>query len=620
MKLISILYFPYSLILFFMFYSIESSQATRYDGIFTRDIYNLQAEVDAILPELIARGLTEDELNISLVQLLFQKKREMIYRKEILDIQAKVETLVRAKRMELRKQARDGAIDIAAGILNIAGSLLSFRFGDAFKTGVKMLSGPEVPGSDERSDGAASAGQDPVESMGHAVGTLLSSGSQGAKMLASGIFNLIEGIDGFQRGTDDIFVQAERLGIFSLTVTEMRLRRDRLLTEFAEELWHEYEEKYIQKKRFLSLELQKSFENKFISARAVGGLGTEQYLGYFNTSLEVATHKKRIGEQEDSDQAARVLLRQFDEHPLLRGYSPEVRHEMKKMIITVLYFSRFNEQPAGDVRRPYFRRAFYLYGGPGVGKSSAARTLAEFLGLPYCEKTVFNVADISEKNLLGTPLWGKQNAGWIGEALTVKNSPEHKSYKNAFLILNDFDRVLVGKDKSANALLLYLLDPDTRNAKSDFFEGMIDVGSLFIILTGNQRLTNPIGQALEQQGVQPVIPPAPVVPVDPQPVAPVPQVAVQAAVAPQSFDDFGALERRLKTIEFGAFEHVRRQAAYRNQVIKLMTMFMLNNIHQVVQEETVTHAMRQPGLSEGLIELSERYTEYKLRRLEGGFQ
>src|SRR5690606_29012993 len=136
----------------------------------------------------------------------------------------------------------------------------------------------------------------------------------------------------------------------------------------------------------------------------------------------------------------------------------------------------------------------YFYSPPGFGKSTAARLIPQFLGLPCYETNIRTAEDLSQRSLEGGD-WQRQLAtpGHIARALmqgsfvgkekhaTFKMLIPHvakyglepeleinlqvqqavETYENTFLVTNDFDRLLLDAQTSTQSLAFFLdyLDP-----------------------------------------------------------------------------------------------------------------------------------------------------------------
>src|SRR3990170_7234918 len=154
-NLLNIYFFSILLSFFSVLFPMSDRLANRYNGIFSQEIY----EQD--IASLRATGSTESQIDVCLVELLYQNKRAQINKLVISGLQDKVQALIESKKRELSTQLAGGAIGAATGLLNIIGSVMTFRFGDAFSTGVNLARSAPVGGRaavrDRRAAGAGGA-------------------------------------------------------------------------------------------------------------------------------------------------------------------------------------------------------------------------------------------------------------------------------------------------------------------------------------------------------------------------------------------------------------------------------------------------------------------------------
>ena len=176
---------------------------------------------------------------------------------------------------------------------------------------------------------------------------------------------------------------------------------------------------------------------------------------------------------------------------------------------------------------PAQRRFYYFWGAPGVGKTTAARELAIFLGIPMYETNIRTGADISQQALEGVDgLKLTANLGHLTRAITTSNRVSSKqelkkvsccvkayseygldpnfvidipvdvldhTYRNSILVINDFDRLLLDGKTTTQTLAFFLdyLDPGKETFFSSYFGLPISMRDLTIIITGNNPIPQP---------------------------------------------------------------------------------------------------------------------------------
>ena len=605
------------LVAFPLFFLNIFAGGNSYSGIFTTDIY----KQDDILQEYEHRRaqaqLSFDQqaelergLNIELEMALISLKKMKIEEKVVGKIEAQVGELIRREQRGAEKSKKRAVVNIIAGVFDFIGSFATLRWGDSVRAVTQITDSGEattitregVPRRIQLGEGARRM-------------------TSGIATLGTAILDLLDASEILNGKVNDVFEKAEEIG---LSVAEFKWDRDQLLN-LDNDPWHSSELVYVKKKRFFPTNFQQSVENKFLTTRDSSGTGAEMYRLFFDNALCMPVKKKQIGRDQGPDISARLLLQRFMRDRNFQNYAPEEQEELKRFMITTLYASRasylrtqrasFEDEEEGGPAtplpsKPYLRRGFYLYGPPGAGKTLAAVDASQFLGLPYCQKTLLGAEDITRSNLLGSEFW-RGNPGWLAEALLTRDA-QGKTFRNPILILDDFDRILVGvgKEKSPIPFLLWLLDPGTTVVKSPFFEADLDIGDMFFLLTGNQKLhASPVRQAAGH-------------------ASPVQQdqdalrkskgherPLAAGVVEEVKFDDMQALERRLKTVTFRPFTQERRESILRTQMANLIYFFRAQEYQPQVQDFLIGQALRERDLSNGLILLSERMLDYKINML-----
>ncbi len=158
----------------------------------------------------------------------------------------------------------------------------------------------------------------------------------------------------------------------------------------------------------------------------------------------------------------------------LTGYSGEALRNLKRYCIR--HVASCREQ---SVRKT----AAYFYGAPGVGKTRAARLIAQVLELP-CE--VISLGDVIIENLIGT----NDYPGLLLEVMG-RAKINGQGAKNMIVLFDDADRILLNEaEQDLVSFMLTLLEPETKTFYSAYLGVEIDISSLGIILAGNAELTD----------------------------------------------------------------------------------------------------------------------------------
>ncbi|HJZ24416.1 MAG TPA: hypothetical protein VJ201_08265, partial [Candidatus Babeliales bacterium] len=101
-NLLNIYFFSILLSFFSVLFPMSDRLANRYNGIFSQEIY----EQD--IASLRATGSTESQIDVCLVELLYQNKRAQINKLVISGLQDKVQALIESKKRELSTQLAGG--------------------------------------------------------------------------------------------------------------------------------------------------------------------------------------------------------------------------------------------------------------------------------------------------------------------------------------------------------------------------------------------------------------------------------------------------------------------------------------------------------------------------------
>lgn len=307
---------------------------------------------------------------------------------------------------------------------------------------------------------------------------------------------------------------------------ELERKKREYIMQLAHEPVGDFEVNYVLKKRFFSPELQKQIERVLISMRSDAGLPYEFKVNFIEHCLSLPLEKRRIEinpiywdlDKRDVPQEFLALLspEQLEARRKLALYPPEIKKELQQIIIQVIFASHSHV--------PTHKRFFYFFGSPGFGKSTAAKLLATYLGVPSFETNIRTADDLRQSALEGGD-WQRQfdaTPGHIARTLmngchvdkdkfqvlkiVVPSASKYglnreiqmriqtrwakQSFIDSFLIINDFDRLLLDQNTSTQTLAFFLdyLDPAKEMYFSPYFQSFIEVMGLFIFVTGNHEL------------------------------------------------------------------------------------------------------------------------------------
>lgn len=233
-----------------------------------------------------------------------------------------------------------------------------------------------------------------------------------------------------------------------------------------------FEIEYVRNKPWIEEPLQAAIEKVFIEAHAHNEI-PKSYLEQVKLILSLPRKPKEITYNRDHINAK--LLYPKDALLSLKRYC--IRHAAAST--------------AASVRKV----AAYFWGAPGVGKTRAAKLVAEVLGVPF---QLVSLGDISVKDLEGT----KNKPGLLLEALCKVRADdagliEGRNPKNIIILFDDADRTLLNKGEyGLVSFILTLLESETKTFYSKFLEAEIDISRLGIILAGNAELDD---QALKSR-------------------------------------------------------------------------------------------------------------------------
>ncbi len=184
------------------------------------------------------------------------------------------------------------------------------------------------------------------------------------------------------------------------------------------------------------------------------------------------------------------LIKRFNKEKSFSIYTKEIKKSLRNVIIQIAINSSTSTSASP------LRVVEHWLGSGSSGKSTAAKEIARFLKLPYFEKRITDsAAEINIHNLAGAmrPFQGPAIPGWLAEALLQKTDEcDKKSYKNAFLILDDFPV----NDQNAQNLLLNFTDPERRIIFNEYLQADLDISRLNTIIISNEdfKSLKPIGE------------------------------------------------------------------------------------------------------------------------------
>lgn len=197
-------------------------------------------------------------------------------------------------------------------------------------------------------------------------------------------------------------------------------------------------------------------EQEFWTARQ-GMLNPRASMLFLETLVNVPTQSQSVFFNE----------RTLDQR--LELYDPTDAQKISR--ICHLHARGYRDQLGTNAVSPQFMT---LIGSPGVGKSSLVDQIGSSLNLPVSR---LDLTAATPHTLMGT----KDDPGLLLTALC------HLKVRNGILFIDEFCHI--AKNEDLLATLLTILDPSRKTFYSPYLELTIDISHLFIIIAGNEELT-----------------------------------------------------------------------------------------------------------------------------------
>lgn len=180
-------------------------------------------------------------------------------------------------------------------------------------------------------------------------------------------------------------------------------------------------------------------------------------------------------------------LEDFKRDEFFQRYSLETREGFEDVANNLVCSS-----DAPNTSKVPLRSSWYIHGDPGIGKTEAIMHLTKFFDLPVVKLNITSAEDLKAPNLIGMEaLMPGATAGWLGRPLLATNA-EGKTYLNAVLILDEFDRILLDPNSGVTGLAFFLdfLAPTKKSFYSPYFAAEMDIRYMHIFVTGNSEIPN----------------------------------------------------------------------------------------------------------------------------------
>ncbi|WP_032112540.1 AAA family ATPase [Candidatus Paracaedibacter symbiosus] len=321
-------------------------------------------------------------------------------------------------------------------------------------------------------------------------------------------------------------------------------KKKELIRNIVKENISDLEFTYVLRKRFYPAELRSKIEGSLLGARNPGPFPPLSSIRVFlENCLDFPIQKKVIEFNSDfwnlnaDSSNSTALTHNLRSYHNLCSYNEETKEEFKKLISQLIASSQdtVETQNTADTES---KRAFYFFGGPGVGKTTAAEEILNHLGLPFFVTPIRSGRDISQSSLEGQGYSSQNsNLGYIVQALLrgckereqdeikrfeissdkafkhtsnvqyvfyVKIKKVRETYSNTIIILNDFDRLLLdpGTATQTLAMLLDYLDPKKATFFSPYFDRYVPIKDLIFIITANNEIPKP---ELSKNSIVPIL-------------------------------------------------------------------------------------------------------------------
>ncbi|MBA3814409.1 MAG: hypothetical protein H0X26_07985 [Alphaproteobacteria bacterium] len=241
------------------------------------------------------------------------------------------------------------------------------------------------------------------------------------------------------------------------------------------------ERRYVIQKRLMenNPDLQKEIERSLLQSRI------ENYYFQLNTpaiefSLGLPLRPKPLLDNNNNRKSKEQLIKRFYKEKSFSIYTDDIRRNLLDLIMRTAdnSITPFSESPLRVVE--------HWLGTGSTGKSTAAKAVPRFLGLPYFEKRITNPnTEINIESMSGAlrSFQGSAILGWLAEALLQKTEGcDKESYQNGFLILDDFPV----NDQNAQSLLLATTDPEKKSVYNNYLQANLGVSRLNMLIISNE--------------------------------------------------------------------------------------------------------------------------------------